>query len=133
VPCEEIKKQSSNASSSEDDYSDSGSSNEAGTANVKRSKSRKIKDVKQFRLLEKFFALDPNWTKSTIKFISEFMELTELQLYKWGYDQKRKSSHRKGIRDVIREKRRSSFTFNENMDYNTMVSDLFPEGEEETD
>lgn len=54
--------------------------------------SRKIKDHIQLEFLEEFFKIDPEWTKSTINFISKFMNLTHLQLYKWGYDQKRKNS-----------------------------------------
>jgi len=131
--CEEVKKEASGMTSSDGNFSESELFNEAGTSNVKRNKCRKIKDVNQFRLLEKFFLLDPNWSKSTIKFICEFMDFSELQLYKWGYDQKRKSSHRNGIRDVVREKKRATHTFNKNMDYNTMVSDLFAECDDETD
>ena len=92
--------------------------------------SRKIKDVVQLQLLEEFFALDPEWSKSTIKFISGFMTLTKLQLYKWGYDQKRKNTYKKGIRNKIRESRRRKFSENSVTDYNTMVSELFPEEED---
>ena len=88
--------------------------------------SRKIKDRLQMQFLEEFFKLDPEWTKSTINFISEFMNLTSLQLYKWGYDQKRKNSWKKGIRSKVRENRR--LASNEDIaDYNLIVDQLFPE------
>lgn len=103
----------------------------SATKNLSRKKgSRKIKDVIQLQLLEEFFALDSEWSKDTIKYISGFLPLTKLQLYKWGYDQKRKNSCKKGIRNKIRESRRRKFSDNSVTDYNTMVSELFPEEEE---
>lgn len=103
----------------------------SATKNLNRKKgSRKIKDVIQLQLLEEFFALDSEWSKDTIKYISGFLPLTKLQLYKWGYDQKRKNSCKKGIRNKIRESRRRKFSDNSVTDYNTMVSELFPEEEE---
>lgn len=85
------------------------------------------------RLLDKFFTLDPEWSKDTIKFISSFLSLTELQLYKWGYDQKRKFSCKKGIRNKVRENRRRKYSDNCITDYNSMVSELFPEEDETID
>lgn len=91
-----------------------------GTAKL----SRKIKDRSQLEFLEEFFKLDPEWTKSTISFISKFMNLTPLQLYKWGYDQKRKNSCKKGIRNKVRENRRVTLS-EQYTDYNLMVDQLF--------
>lgn len=88
--------------------------------------TRKIKDQVQMQYLEEFFKLDPEWSKSTIQFISGFMSLTPLQLYKWGYDQKRKNSCKKGIRTKIRENLRLSSN-EEFTDYNLIVDQLFPE------
>lgn len=135
---DETAQEHKESSNSEDSSFRSSSASEfnsefQGTVNrnsSKRKGSRKIKDLKQLRLLEEFFALDPEWTKDTINYISSFMNLTYLQLYKWGYDQKRKNSYKKGIRNKIRETRRRKFSANSVSDYNTMVSELFPEEEE---
>lgn len=93
--------------------------------------SRKIKDLEQLAVLEKFFELDPNWTTTTKKFISEFMELSELQLYKWGYDQKRKYKWKQGIRSEKRDIVSSTYNaFKEIGDYNKIVSQICQELEE---
>lgn len=91
--------------------------------------SRKIKDLDQLKLLEKFFDLDPTWCKTTISYISSFMDLNENQLYKWGYDQKRKMTHKKGIRSAQRHKKMIKSHSDSVTDYNDMVDKLFPEEE----
>ena len=78
----------------------------------------------QLMTLEKFFALDPTWSKETISYIQEFMPLTRLQLYKWGYDQKRKSSCKTGIRNKRRDSLRNRMSSSKSLDYNLMVDDL---------
>uniref|UniRef100_A0A7S3J9Z3 Homeobox domain-containing protein n=1 Tax=Euplotes harpa TaxID=151035 RepID=A0A7S3J9Z3_9SPIT len=93
-------------------------------SNGKTKNSRMIKDGVQLQLLEKFFSLDPEWSKETITFIMTFMDLTRLQLYKWGYDQKRKSSYKKGIRNKTREYKRVT-SCREVKDYNSIVNQLF--------
>ena len=36
------------------------------------------------------FENDPHWTKETLQSLSNDTRLTEAQVYKWGWDQKRK-------------------------------------------
>lgn len=93
----------------------------------KRKSGRRIKDVHQLITLEKFFALDPTWSKKTISYIQEFMGLTRLQLYKWGYDQKRKSSCKNGIRSKRRDRCTKRMGSSNSLDYNIMVDDLLQE------
>jgi hypothetical protein len=52
------------------------------------------------------------------------MPLSRLQLYKWGYDQKRKSSCKAGIRSKKRDSLRKRMSSSNSLDYNMMVDDL---------
>jgi hypothetical protein len=127
-----IFSESSNKYSEDSSYSEK----ESCTSNVNSRRSRKIKDVKLLRLLEAFFELDPEWKKETMDFLCSFLNLTNLQIYKWGYDQKRRISHKKGIRSKIKDKNMKKYTYSNSIstvDYNSMVSELFSENEKTTD
>ena len=73
--------------------------------------------------------MDNEWTKSTVDYIKNNTKLSETQIYKWGYDQKRKRSCKEGIRNSIREAKRRKMSDSEASDYNTMVDLLFPDVE----
>lgn len=79
------------------------------------------------KILEDCFARDNEWTKETVEYIMANTKLSEVQVYKWGYDQKRKNSCKEGIRNRIREYRRRKISETATNDYNNMVSELFPE------
>ncbi len=51
---------------------------------------RKRKSINQLDSLAAQFDLNPNWCKDTLARLSELTGLKEGQVYKWGWDQKRK-------------------------------------------
>ena len=104
----------------------------------KRLRSDNIKRWKTFsekEILECYFVLDPSWAKKTIVYVKDFVELSEEQIYKWGYERKRKLRKEK---DAILEKefaQRSNEDSKESIsliiDYNMMVNDLFSDKSDE--
>lgn len=44
----------------------------------------------QLQVLLDEFHNDPHWSKETLLMLSKATDLTEAQVYKWGWDQKRK-------------------------------------------
>lgn len=81
------------------------------------------------KILEDCWDNDNEWTKTTVDHIKAHTKLTEAQIYKWGYDQKRKQSCKDGIRNMLREQKRRKMGESETSDYNTMVDLLFPDVE----
>jgi len=53
-------------------------------------RKRKRKSTFQLEELSGAFDRDPHWTKEMLAEISVITVLTEAQVYKWGWDQKRK-------------------------------------------
>ena len=53
-------------------------------------RKRKRKSSKQLNELSIAFDVDPHWSKEKLHWISKRTNLTEAQVYKWGWDQKRK-------------------------------------------
>lgn len=54
------------------------------------SKTRRRKTADEINLLERAFAKDPEWTEKTVTFVVENTGLDSTQIYKWGWDQKKK-------------------------------------------
>ena len=53
-------------------------------------RKRKRKTQQQLEELANAFDSDPHWSKETLYEIAVKTSLTEAQVYKWGWDQKRK-------------------------------------------
>jgi hypothetical protein len=53
-------------------------------------RKRKRKSSDQIKTLMREFDRNPNWTKETLLDVSRKTGLSEAQVYKWGWDQKRK-------------------------------------------
>ena len=53
-------------------------------------RKRKRKTTSQLEELASAFDTEPHWSKETLAEISRKTSLTEAQVYKWGWDQKRK-------------------------------------------
>ena len=53
-------------------------------------RKRKRKSGDQLKTLVREFDRNPNWTKETLLEVSRKTGLSEAQVYKWGWDQKRK-------------------------------------------
>lgn len=56
-----------------------------------RGKKRRRKTSQQLKILKNFFEKDQNWGKDTITNIAKITGLTESQVYKWCWDQKKKN------------------------------------------
>ena len=53
-------------------------------------RKRKRKNTDQLKTLMREFERNPNWSKDTLLDVSRKTGLSEAQVYKWGWDQKRK-------------------------------------------
>lgn len=53
-------------------------------------RKRKRKSSEQLKTLMREFDRNPNWSKETLLEVSRKTGLSEAQVYKWGWDQKRK-------------------------------------------
>lgn len=53
-------------------------------------RKRKRKSGEQLKTLMREFDRNPNWSKETLLEVSRKTGLSEAQVYKWGWDQKRK-------------------------------------------
>ena len=53
-------------------------------------RKRMRKSPNQLRTLNEEFCHQPHWSKETLMMISQKTGLSEGQVYKWGWDQKRK-------------------------------------------
>ncbi len=53
-------------------------------------RKRKRKNNDQLKTLMREFDRNPNWSKETLLEVSKKTGLSEAQVYKWGWDQKRK-------------------------------------------
>lgn len=53
-------------------------------------RKRKRKTPQQLEELNREFEREPHWSKDTLLEIAQRTNLTEAQVYKWGWDQKRK-------------------------------------------
>ena len=53
-------------------------------------RKRKRKNTDQLKTLMREFERNPNWSKETLLDVSRKTGLSEAQVYKWGWDQKRK-------------------------------------------
>lgn len=106
---------------------------------VKRTerKSYKVVDTKRHKsefeklVLECFFKLDKYFSRKTIGYILPLMTLSEEQLYKWGYERrkKHKSEKLKGDMDGTTGKwnENTSISFDSETDYNQVVDEMFPD------
>lgn len=66
-------------------------SSDAATPICKESRKRNRKNDIQVDVLIMEFKGNPNWSKETIKDLSEKTGLTEAQIYKWNWDYKKKN------------------------------------------
>lgn len=109
-------------------------------SNSKRTRQSGLKRWKTFNekeVLEWYFILDPNWTRKTIDYLKTVVRLSENQIYKWGYERKKKL---RLLNDAALERSFSQNTGIEDLtashdsqDYNNIVNELFPTGQDMSD
>ena len=104
---------------------------------VRKSGLKRWKTFSEKEVLECYFVLDPNWTRKTIAYVTKLVRLTEDQIYKWGYERKRKDkSHQSEFdENIINTNRRTNTQSSTNAsdDYNNLVNELFPMDLDSTD
>ena len=61
------------------------------TAGERAIRKRKRKSNEQLKILMREFEKNSNWTKDIMLEVAKKTGLSEAQVYKWGWDQKRKS------------------------------------------
>lgn len=96
--------------------------------NTRKSEIKRWKTYNEKEILESFFALDPTWSRKTISYVSKLVKLSEEQIYKWGYEQKRKTYDEKQSSSDCAASRIDNFNPNASLDYNIIVDELFPSG-----
>ncbi|CAI2359772.1 unnamed protein product [Moneuplotes crassus] len=97
---------------------------------------KRWKTFNEKELLESYFKLDRNWSRKTINYVKDLVNLSEEQIYKWGYERKRKvkiSAQKVKIPTSAHITRNNQSLFGQALDYNEIVSDLFPGGEWNSD
>lgn len=100
----------------------------------KKSRQSTLKRWKTFNekeILESYFKLDNKWGRKTINYVKALVNLSEEQIYKWGYEKKRKmrlTSEAKITGSAQISRIGDNFLTNI-LDYNSIVSELFPEDE----
>ena len=105
------------------------------TVDRKRQRQSKLKRWKTFsekEILECYFMLDPFWSRKTIIYLKSMVKLSEEQIYKWGYEKKRKikSDPTSPLAKLYEsETRTENLDFEGNVDYNSVVDELFPAAE----
>lgn len=76
--------------------------------------------------------LDPLWARKTISYVKDLVKLSEEQIYKWGYEKKRKirsDSFCESAEIYNCKVRTESSNMSGGRDYNLMVDELFPASE----
>ena len=58
----------------------------------KDKQKRQRKNIDQHLLLQEYFDRNPNWDKKTIQKLSDIVGLKESQIYKWNWDQRKKTT-----------------------------------------
>jgi len=96
---------------------------------------KRWKTLNEREVLECYFELDPNWSRRTILYIKDLVHLSEKQIYKWGYEKRRRlnpHTPQEKIVDMKYVTKINDLTQPLNLeDLNHIVSSLFPEEESE--
>jgi hypothetical protein len=101
--------------------------------NNKRTRKTALKRWKTYNekeILDAFYDLDSNWSRKTISYVAKIVKLTEEQIYKWGYEKKRRSTNEHQQKSSnVGETRIDVLNINtEYINYNKLVDELFPNG-----
>jgi len=97
---------------------------------------KRWKTLNEREVLECFFEVDKEWSRKTILYVKDLVQLSEKQIYKWGYEKRRKL----GLLDAHKDKSidLKYITKIQDLkpvvlsdDFNSVVDSLFPEDSEE--
>ena len=96
---------------------------------------KRWKTLNEREVLECYFELDQEWTRRTILYVKELVHLSEKQIYKWGYEKRRRLNLHTPQEKVIDMKYVTKIEdLHKPMlqdDLNLVVVSLFPEEENE--
>jgi hypothetical protein len=114
----------------------SGDTNIAGIEAYPDSNNRKRwKTLNEREVLECYFELDQEWTMCTIMYVKRLVHLSVKQIYKWGYEKRRRlnlrTSHDKIIDIKYVSKAEDLHESIIGKDFNTIVDGLFYDEENE--
>lgn len=103
------------------------------TQTRKRTRQSALKRWKTFNekeILECYFELDSQWSRKTINYVKKIVKLSEEQIYKWGYERKRKLKLDQDTQegeDYTQVNRTEAKAIKDlAQDYNSLVDELFP-------
>lgn len=102
------------------------------------SNRKRWKTLNEREVLECYFELDQEWTRPTMLYVKDLVHLSEKQIYKWGYEKRRRldliTSHDKTIEMKFVSKAEDLHKSISGKDFNNIVDSLFcdEESEEET-
>ena len=97
--------------------------------------AKRWKTLNEREVLECYFELDPEWTRKTIEYIKDLVQLSEKQIYKWGYEKRRRLNvNQKEEKTVNMKFVTQAVELASPIDpetYNKVVDDLFPDEPDE--
>eukprot|EP00345_Euplotes_harpa_P003366 CAMPEP_0168322348 /NCGR_PEP_ID=MMETSP0213-20121227/2835_1 /TAXON_ID=151035 /ORGANISM="Euplotes harpa, Strain FSP1.4" /LENGTH=191 /DNA_ID=CAMNT_0008324217 /DNA_START=279 /DNA_END=854 /DNA_ORIENTATION=+ len=86
-------------------------------------------------VLECYFELDPEWTRKTIAYVKDLVHLSEKQIYKWGYERRRRLNLNSPDNKAVDMKLVTRVDQLESRilphEFNLVVDSLFPEDEKD--
>lgn len=94
---------------------------------------KRWKTLNEREVLEWYYELDPEWTRKTINYIKDLVQLSIKQIYKWGYEKRRRLNGFKkddkllNLKHVTNISNLNSFCCLDN--FNSIVDQMFPEDE----
>ena len=92
---------------------------------------KRWKTLNEREVLECYYNLDSEWTRKTINYVKDLVQLSLKQIYKWGYEKKRRQNGFKkeekspNLRHVTCIGNLNSFKNSDN--FNNIVEEMFPE------
>lgn len=99
------------------------------------SSRKRWKTLNEREVLEWFFELDSEWTRKTILYLKDLVQLSEKQIYKWGYEKRRRLNLNTNEEKAIDMRLVTNLDDLHNTsgldDLNNVVDYLFPEQENE--
>mmetsp|Transcript_5122 Transcript_5122/g.5857 ORF Transcript_5122/g.5857 Transcript_5122/m.5857 type:complete len:267 (+) Transcript_5122:66-866(+) len=100
--------------------------------NQRKSTLKRWKTFNEKEILESYFKLDTAWSRKTINYVKDLVQLSEEQIYKWGYEKKRKLTITINIVKVSASAQISRIDeedLSKTLNYNDIVAELFPESD----
>jgi hypothetical protein len=69
--------------------------------NISEEEKRRRKNKEQINILQNEYVRTPNWTRAFMKELSKRTGLTPSQVYKWNWDQKKKETEERKVKQLF--------------------------------